>query len=138
MPTLSPTRRIAPPPIGVLVAHDEVAAAVEPHLVVGIGADIDDFVERSAIVPLPLGIEIGIFRPDRQRDLAVGTKPSGKPAAIDGAASELAPWRSPLVLRRRWALDEIGVADEIGDEAVDRPLVDVERRAELLDLALPT
>ena len=81
------------------------------------------------------GLEQDLLRPDRQRDLGARDGISRRIGQEIEPAFHPAMDEIPLALGDL-GLDEIRVADEIGDEAVDRPLIDVERRAQLLDLAL--
>src|SRR5690242_2011318 len=80
-------------------------------------------------------VEMDLFGPDAEIDLA-----AGRAAFLEGIAGEadLRPVRRPqdrVAVGDELAGDEVHGrrADEAGDEAVDRPLVDLLRRGELLD-----
>src|SRR5262249_55064168 len=94
---------------------------------------VDDEVDRIVgAVALAPRARPQAFRPDHEIDVAGRERRLlGDPHRTD--ARELHPSRT------RWidaSGQEVAVADEFSDEAVGRPVVDVERRSDLFDLAV--
>src|SRR5262249_49814260 len=113
-------------------AHAEVRVVGEPHVVVGVGADIDGLLDLAGVAA---GFRRDLLGPQGQRNGGAGNGPGDRRDQKLESAGRTATHKAPaLAVDRRG--DEVRVADEIRDETVDRLLVDLHRDAELLDLAV--
>ena len=121
----------------VLDAGDERVAVRGVDVIVRIGADVDDVRQRAAELSLAARGEVCVLGPDDGRDVAawrmlesfrkIGGNGLSRGQLNDGGAAF-----GRLDLRG----NEIGVADEIGNEALGGPVVDIARAPKLQDLAV--
>src|SRR5580700_361324 len=115
-------------PAAVLLADAKAHAWRQPDMIGRVRPLIDDLLDRAGERPLPRRREHGALRPHGEDHLVThGSRLIG----LDFDAGEDAKPGGPDAPR----LDEIGIADEIGDEACGRPLVNFRGRSELKDLA---
>src|ERR1700722_14611951 len=115
-------------PAAVLLADAKAHARREPDVISGVRPLIDDLIDRAGERPLPRRRKHGALGPHSEDHLVTH---GSRLIDLDLDAGEDAKPGGPDAPR----LDEIGIADEIGDEACGRPLVNFRGRSELKDLA---
>ena len=136
MPTVSPTLETAAGAARFCWRTVKLLAAVQPDMEMRVGAEIDDVLDRAGqIAPCRLvslacsGLTTTVALPLRLEALRQRSRRIVAPDFERHAS----PCRRPT--RDRPRRQEIGFADEVGDEALGRLVVDVPRRADLQDLA---
>src|SRR5215813_12674523 len=116
----------------VLLAHDKLAAVFQPQVIVRVGAEIDDVLERALDRRgAAVADHLGMLRPDHHCDLAVGQE-AGRQGCVDRRTAAIeANVRTPVGEARHLTFEEVGLPDEVGHEALGRMIVDVARAADL-------
>src|SRR5438067_2384516 len=106
--------------------------ADQQHRVAMIDHLIDHYFEHIVIAALRANMWAQAFRPDHQVDVA-----AWRARICRDADRTYSPQFCPTGARRvDPSREEIAVADELADEPVHRPVVDIERGADLLDAAV--
>src|SRR5262245_35969690 len=100
---------------------------------VRVGAEIDDVLQRP-LKRMGAGTRLngGVLRPDHDGHAALRPRACGN-AGFDFATRQKGNARLATVERLDVALEEIRIADEIGDKTLGRAVIDVARRADLQD-----
>ena len=105
-------------------------------MVMGVGAEIDDVLELAPEIALRAGLhKVGMLGPHHHGDAARWPQTVWQSGADHRTTRELHHGFAAIDLGRM-AFEEIGLTDEIGDEPLGRPVIDVTRGADLQDLAL--